>query len=503
MKRMVPMLLVAITALAVLPSAVAQARFEEGRYRVYRMNGSYVEGDVRQLPNGDYEIKVGIGIVIIPKHEARGLVRLSGESTSAGPRTTATGGDRLTTYREAVTDADIEEILSGITVEYDPSIEGRLEEEMMAELPLNEASLAEMQRLMGPEAKVLLKPHFAMCYTSTDESARALGSRLEAVWRFNVRFMDMLDLPARRPEYKLEIMYFADYGGLEAYCANQAQPLQMGVLGFYVPDWNRSHFFDLASWPPLKPRLEQAEDPDVPWEERQWNRNVVKEWVEYTNRETIQHETGHHIHFNIGLFPRDAFGGQSVPIWVVEGTTMLFECPPSSAGASLGVLNHERLLQLRKRFGDHPLDEDTWKAFLFDNRMWSGGGWTVYDSYQLGWSMVYYLFKERKDQYAEYLRKIYGRDEDMDTNQRAKEFEDIFGPVKDWIEDYYAFLDELYLRPSLTAPDIQKSYSEHKSEIESGRRDDGRGGDRDRDRGDRGKSGGKGRTKGGKGGRGG
>ena len=489
-------LLAAICAVGLigLPGAVADKSYEDGRYRVYRLNGSYVEGDVKRLPNGDYEVSVGIGTVVLKKHEIRGMVPMSG--SEADPVRTPRGRrDRLTSARPVVSKADIEEILSGITAEYDPSLEGHLVEDMMAPLPVNEESLEEMKRLMGPGAEVLLKPHFAMVYTSSEDSARALGARLESVWRANVKFLKLLDVPARLPDYKLEIMYFAEYEGLDAYCNNQANPLSPGVLGFYVPDWNRSHFYDLATSPWIKQRLAQAENKDVPWEERQYNKNVANAWVEFSNREVIQHETGHHIHFNIGMFPRDAFGGQKVPIWMVEGTTMLFEVPPSRAGASLGVMNHNRLHELRKKFGEHPLDEETWKAFLFDNRMWHGAGWSTYDSYQLGWSMVYFLFKERREQYGEYLRAIYGREEEVDVNQRAAEFEGIFGPVSEWIDDYYAFLDSLALRPSLTAPDLQKSYSQHKAEVESGRRGGG-GSDRDRGRG------GSGRGKGGRGRRG-
>ena len=245
---------------------------------------------------------------------------------------------------------------------------------------------------------------------------------------------------------------------------------------------------------PLKARIA---DTDVPYNERQYYKNVIKRWVEFQNRGVIQHEAGHHIHFNIGLFPRytSVQDPLAVPRWLVEGTTMLFECPPSTAGAGLGVLNHDRLHILRQMFGERPLDEDMWKAFLFNNMMWWTGPWGEYGSYQLGWSMVYYLYKERQEELGEYMRLTYGRDRGVDPTRTAKEFEDVFGPVSDWIEDYYAFLDDLTLRPSLTAPDLSKSYQQHLSEVRSGRGYGGGG--KDRDRGSRGGSGkGKGKGKG-------
>jgi len=313
-----------------------------------------------------------------------------------------------------------------------------------------------MKRLMGPDAKVLEKDHFVMVYTSSDESARALGSRLEAVWRHNVNFMDRLNLPAVVPDSKLEIFYFGSYKEFENYNLNQGNFMPPGVLGYYSPDWNRSHFFDLANSPYTEPIKELLKDDALPWEVKQKLRNKVKRWVEFQNLEVIQHETGHHIHFNIGLFPRDVFEGGSVPIWLVEGTTMLFEVPPTKHGASIGVLNHYRLYMLRKLFGFRPLTPSQWKLFIIDNGLWQG-----FESYQLGWALVYYLYREHRDGYAQYLRSVFEREEGetITNTDREKEFEDIFGRVdEDWIEDFYDFLNSLYVKKSALPPDEEDGF---------------------------------------------
>jgi hypothetical protein len=134
---------------------------------------------------------------------------------------------------------------------------------------------------------------------------------------------------------------------------------------------------------------------------------------------------------------------------------MLFEFPPTSSGASLGVLNHNRLSEMRRIWGDHPLDHSQWKLFLIDNRYWFSGN--VYNNYQLGWAMVYYLFKEHQDAYGEYLRKIFGREPDvrLTNTEIEKEFEDCFGKIdEEWIEDFYEFLDELAVKKSLLPPEL-------------------------------------------------
>lgn len=446
----------------------AAGDFEPGRYRVYRMNGRYVEGDVTQRENGDYVVQVGIGKVVIPLREVKQLVPLDSIVQRQGDIAKPTD-ERLFAKRRVISDEEIEEILSGITAEFDPTVHGYSREDMMAELPVNQDSVDEMKRLAGPKAKVMFKPHFTMVYTSSDDSARALGSRLESVWRNNVSFLERLNVPARLPESKLEIFYFDSQDEFQQYNLNQGSPMPAGVLGYYSPDWNRSHFFNMNNSLWAEPVKQMLEDENVPWDRKQIARNRLKRWVEYQNIEVIQHETGHHIHFNIGLFPRDSFGGGGVPIWLVEGTTMLFEVPPTEGGASIGSLNHYRLYMLRRLYGEKPLSPAEWKIFIIDNGMWHG-----FESYQLGWAMVYYLYKKHRDGYGEYLRRVYGREEgyEMSMTEREKEFEDIFGRIDDeWVEHFYDFLATLQVRPSLLPPGDEEAARElNRSQNSSGSR---------------------------------
>lgn len=474
-KRLCGLLAVAVVVVLAAGVAAVRAELPEGRYRIYRMNGTYVEGDVKERADGSYEVKIGIGTVVIRRNEVKSIVSLE-DVQRRQPGVVAPVLDaRARSSRRPVSAEEIEEILSGITAEFDPTVRGSSRDDLMGELPLDEDALAEVKRLVGADAKVLIKPHFVMVYTSTPESARKLGSRLEAVWRWNVRFMEMLNLPAQVPEHKLEVVYFGTYKEFEAYNLNQGSNMPPGVLGYYHPEWNRSHFFDLATAPGLASVLERLKEKDIPWRVRQYFTNIITRWVEFKNQEVIQHETGHHIHFNIGLFPRDAFGGGSVPIWLVEGTTMMFEFPPTAAGASLGVLNHYRLDTLRRTWGEHPLTPEDWKMFIIDNSQWRG-----FHSYQLGWCLVYYLWKKHRDGYARYLRSVFGREEGvtMTNTEREKEFEDIFGRVDEkWVQKLYDFLDTLHVKPSLLPPDLD-SPAEPPVDRSSGERSGPRGGRR-------------------------
>jgi len=445
----------------------------KGRCRIHyygpRGEVRQVEGETWLLPDGSYEVAVQRGMTVkIRKNQIKAVVALEAESTGEprGGETTPSASGFAS--RRPITDAEIEEILKDITAAVDETVTGVKLEDLEAELPLNVESVKEMFRHAGltwkegvpPEKQenLLIKPHFVMVYTSPAKAARQLGSRLEAVWTWNVRFLRMLKVPARRPEYKLEIYYFGRHEEFKAYAVAQGHGYSPGILGYYMPPINRSHFFEMETWPPVARYLEQLKQIRQDSKEAAAIKNRVARWVEYQNMEVIQHETGHHIHFNIGLFPRNGLERESsIPVWLVEGTTMMFEFPPTQAGASLGVLNHNRLHQFREQLRASPLTAQDWKLFLIDNNMWyTGMGRGMY-SYPLGWAMVYYLWKEKREEYAKYLQTVFGREEDfrMTPTEREKEFEDIFGVVdEEWVKKFYKFMDSLVLKPSLLPPDI-------------------------------------------------
>ena len=236
-----------------------------------------------------------------------------------------------------------------------------------------------------------------------------------------------------------------------------------GALGFYRPSDNRSAFFELSTYPPIAMWLEAAKDTRLPYKQRQIARNKLNQWVEFNNMTVIQHEAGHHIDFNIGLFPSDVFNDpdsfDSIPRWLVEGTTMMFEFPPTKAGASLGTVNHGRLDEFDKIYGrkdEHRrLSPQQLKTFILDNSVFLRGGGSTYS---LGWALVYYCWKEKRREFGQYVQIIAQREPGFDVSytQREREFEDLLGRVdEDWIDDWYEFLDGLLLKKSVLPPDIR------------------------------------------------
>lgn len=453
-------LILTATAVAILPVVASSAAAEnriKGRYRIHLYQGNPIEGDVTEQPNGSYLVenvggRKGITMTIersrvrrVEPLEELKPAEVGGDSSAAGPK-------RSPGRRRAIADTEIEELLDGIKVEIDPETLGVKSDDLMAPLPKNEESVREMHKMANSD-KEWVTDHFVMVYTGPDKKARELGTTLENVWRWNVKFITMLKLPAKRPEHKLEVYFFHKYSEIESYCNALGDPMRMGVLGFYRPDINRSHFFDMEDWPPIqnfKRRFESAKGLEATKA-----RNTIARWVAHQNIETLQHEAGHHIHFNIGLFPANGLKRESsIPVWLVEGTTMLFEFPLTTAGGGIGTINHNRLDQVRKLFSQQKWGAQEWKLFIIDNNIFYSGGGTYYP---VAWAMVNYLWHEHREEYAKWLRAVFGREPDfrMSMSEREAEFEQFFGHVDDkWIERFYKYLDSLRLNPLLLPPQI-------------------------------------------------
>ena len=454
----------------------------EGRYRITLTDKkTVIEGEVKELPDGSYEVKTKHGAIMTIKKNQVLDMKLQESATpkveTLAKSRTASSDLIVTAERRTIGDKEVNDILSGIVATPDESIAGLDRDEMMQDLPVDEDAVAEMKHLAGPEAKVLLRPHFVMVYTSSEDSARKLASRLESIWKWNVQFLRLLNVPAQRPEHKLEIYYFGTYKEFEAYTANRGVQLPGGALGYYSHDINRSHFFDLTDWPMLASDLKMAKDPNVPWAERQRLQNRVNRFVEFENCAVIQHEAGHHMHFNTGLFSRRGAEGGTAPTWLVEGTTQLFEVPPptsGSGGASLGELNDAKLNEFRTIYAKWTATE--LKSFVLHNEEWYQGY-----HYPRGWALVYYMWKKHRTGLSKYIQALQAREgTEVGLTELEKEFEDCFGRVDDkWVEAFYKFMDDLQLRKSRLPPDKDGQASPESSEPPSGG-GGGRGGGRRR-----------------------
>lgn len=427
----------------------------DGPQRVTAMNGRVYEGTV-EVDGDKYQIK-------LLKYSGTTQTLRKGEILKIEPMPKPANGweaDGSGGRGEAalLSEDEIRRLLDGIDFDIVALDESGDPE---AALPVNEDSVGEMMRIAGTgaDAKRYETAHFVFVYTSELRLAKGLASRLEAVYRWNVKVLKSLGMRYRQPDYKLEIYFFGKHDEYARYQNVLGQPDSVGTLGFYRPDLNRSAFFDMEAWPPIQQRLEQSKSTNVPYQERQRIRNENRRWVEWKNFEVVQHEAAHHIHFNIGVFSREAFvrgmrTGFGLPRWTVEGLATMFEAPETSAGASLGAINHQRVKEFRQFFGADGSGMPPLLDFMLDDRVFLSGGGRYYP---LGWALSQYLWNKKREAYGTWLKALseLGDRDEFSTTERQQLVEDTFGKIDEsWIKDFIKYIDTIQLRSSLLPPEI-------------------------------------------------
>ena len=438
-------LLAGTIVLGSLSPVLAEDEIQPGKtYRVVRTDGKEVIGEVTELGNV-YKVKVASGITMtLKKNQVRDLILFEEER----PTDTDTTGRRLAAELSA---AEIDEILGDESVE-DLYVWDYIEQvDLTTPFDYDPVAERDMLRVTGKQGKILQTDHFMLAYTSTLERAQKLATRLEAVFKWNVRFVEMMGIPPVRPRAKLEVYFFGTHKEFEGYMALHGFR-ELGVLGFYHHYDNRNAFFDMYTWPPIAMAVKKYENPEIDYQLRTRKLNLIERYVNYANLEVIQHEAGHHIHFNIGVFPNEG----DVPTWLVEGLTMQFEVPPSRLGASLGTVNHERLRQIRQMYGPRGEGLPPMRTFMLNDAMWYRGGGA---SYCIGWALVNYLYKTKREAFAGFMRLMAQREDDrgvvVPIAEKLQQMEDYFGEIDDkWIQDFKDYIAEMQLKTSVLPPSL-------------------------------------------------
>lgn len=411
----------------------AQDAVEEGvTYRVVLTNNKEVIGEVREV--GDrYEITVGPGIKrTYKKSQVREIKPLEQEAAEKPGSFAA---------RRTVTDAEIEEILGSEAVEDLYVWDYVRKVDLSAPLPVDYESLEVMKRYAGKSAKVLETDHFLVVYTSDTAAARKLVARLEIVYKWNVTFMRLFDIPGKLPDHKFEVFYFGTFKEYTGYQTLNGW-MSSGALGFYMRTNNRCAFFDMKTWPPVAQRLRIMRDGNVPFRERRKAENEFERYTNYLNLEVVQHEATHAIHFNVGIFPKGADTGK----WMTEGLCVQFEVPPTQEGGSFGSINYSRLDSYHKFYGKNS-QRVPWQ-FVKNLVLAPGSG--IHD-YVMGWALNYYLRKQRKEEYGGFMRSLSAKEETWSFNstptERLAEFEEHFGTLdEEWVKEFFAWIAKIPLK---------------------------------------------------------
>ncbi len=421
-----------------LPAATAWSDQKlEGKYRVVIIDQGkerVVIGEVTDAGDA-YLVEERKGIKVrYPKTQVKKIEPYQAESND--------GGSSPTAGRSGIGDEVIQDILGSDSI--DEQLRRLVAEsdnvDLRAELPLDQDSLADAMNIAGKKAKYFGTDHFVFIYTSERSQAQALAARLEKVYDWCVVYMEQLKIPRNQPDAKLEIFYFATYEEYNAYQTLNGFS-EMNALGFYMPTKNRSAFYDMNTFPPVKAQLEAMKT--MPLDQRRPLENRYKRWAEHTNLEVVQHEAAHHIHFNVGIYDRFA----DLPRWMVEGLATMFEVPPSSVGGSLGAINHSRLGEFRSFYGEK--GERLTPDYVQSIALRDEGGYTAY---VMGWALIHYLRTRHTEEFSKWVCALADREQSsgLSLTAQQQQFEDSFGVIDEkWVKEFAEFIASIEYRPSL------------------------------------------------------
>src|SRR5262249_1357384 len=128
------------------------------------------------------------------------------------------------------------------------------------DLPVNEKSDAKLQRLMGSDGKIKHTAHYAIGYDTSDEAISGFVTRVEATYGAVVRFAEKMGVETRAPAQKLNIVFFKRFEGYEKYLGRYGIKASEDVPGMYLPEPNRSSFFDFSDAKALREMKQQLDE---------------------------------------------------------------------------------------------------------------------------------------------------------------------------------------------------------------------------------------------------
>ncbi len=332
-------------------------------------------------------------------------------------------------------------------------------------LPRDDQAASDLREIVGDGFRVRQTDHFAIAYNTTHDTVSDLVNRLEGTFDAIWRFCEGLGLPIIPPDKRLVVLFFDKPEEFARFCADAGFTVD-SLAGIYQESINWAVFSNTLNRGELQEatrRMDQIQarlrelsaDRSKPRSSRERRKRLVRELgvlrsqrdalVERFNRFVIHHEATHQMLFNIGVHVR----GGANPVWLAEGLACQFEVPQARSGSGLRRVNHIRLADLRDALrlspSDRRLSEDQYRRAFFggrlvplvdlvgDRELFYGKKADLNVLYAEAWALVYYLQREHREAFADYVGRLAARrpGQAVDPRGELADFEAVFGPLDD------------------------------------------------------------------------
>jgi len=323
----------------------------------------------------------------------------------------------------------------GATWAIDPDqvIERRQDEAEFTPLSADEAGRRVLAEL-PPGFQIHKTNHYVICYDTSRVFAQWAGALFERLYMAFTNYWQRKGFEVVEPEFPLVAVLFADRQAYIKFAEPELGGAAPAVAGYYSIRTNRITTFDLTG-------LETLRQPgDRRATAAQINAMLARPQAERTVA-TIVHEATHQIAFNCGLQTRYS----DIPLWVSEGIAVYFETPDLSSRSgwrNIGGVNWHRYEGFRRYIPKRPSDS---LAALVTSDDKLRDPHTAGDAYSEAWALVYFLIRQRPDEFHEYMRLLsakprLGRDE---PGQRLEEFTRIFGPLDELDAEFLRYMSKV------------------------------------------------------------
>jgi hypothetical protein len=250
-----------------------------------------------------------------------------------------------------------------------------------------------------------------------------VGKLFERLLRGFMAYWRRAGLEPEEPAGPLPAIVFGTQREFAEFATRDAGPQLADKAGYYSIRTNRIALFDFAGG---------ATRGEI-------NRRAT---AAPANVSTIVHEATHQIAYACGLHVRYA----DTPMWLAEGLAMYFETPDLRTGSgwgTIGRLSPARLRRFREftnsgRGGDSLVTLITSEERFRDPEQ-------VTAAYDESWALTYFLLRNHREAYAEYLKLVSGKPRLIwdSKEERLAEFETAFGDVPELEREFAAYVARL------------------------------------------------------------